>query len=161
MSSVDVIPVLHNVFSPQKVVEAARITYGLGYKMFVVTKASGSAAQAGVPEAQKLAIKLGRSFACLPDLPDALEVLRPSRVLLIVPKKFGKEPLLKEAMDAEGRMLVVFGGAEPGLSRRELEMGMPVFVDGVEGDIGSLGLVAISLYLLKRELAAHKPPQQL
>ncbi|RLE99487.1 MAG: recombinase RecB [Thermoprotei archaeon] len=154
--SVDVIPVLHNVFSPQKVLEAARIAYGLGYRMFVVTKASGSAAQAGVPEAQKLAIKLGRSFACLPDLPDALEVLKPARVLLVVPKKFGREPLLREAMCAEGRLLVVFGGADPGLSRRELEVGMPVFIDGVEGDIGSLGLVAIALYLLRCKLASQE-----
>lgn len=157
--NMDVVPVLHNVFSPQKVVEAARIAYGLGYGMFVVTKASGSAAQAGIPEAQKLAIKLGRSFACLPDLPDALEVFRPQRVLLVVPKKFGRAPLLKEATGLCGRLLVVFGGGDPGLSRRELEVGMPVFVDGVEGDIGSLGLVAIALYLLRRELSAYKASQ--
>ena len=40
----NIVPILHNVYSNQKVIEAARLVYGLGYKTFVITKASGTAA---------------------------------------------------------------------------------------------------------------------
>jgi len=148
MGHVEILPVLHNVFSQQRVVEAARVVYGLGFHTFIVTKASGSAAQVGVPEAQKIALKMGRAFIYLPDLPDALEVLRPDKVLLFVPKKYAQVPLAEAIRDARGRVLTVFGGADPGLSKRELELGVAVYPEGVLDDIGSTGLLAIGLYQL-------------
>jgi len=150
MAEIEVLPLLHNVFSPQRLIESARTVYGLGYRVFIVTKASGSAAQVGVPEAQKLALKLGKSLIYLPDLPDAIEMLKPDHTILVVPKRFAKEPLTSFLKDAGGRILVVFGGSDPGLSRRELEMGLPVFVDGIEGEVGVVGLIAITLYLVRR-----------
>lgn len=146
---VEVFPVLHNAYSQQRVVEAARIVYGLGYQVLVVTKASGSAAQAGVPEAQKLALKMGRTFMCLPDLPDAIEILKPDAILLFVPRKYAQRSLSEAVKEAPGRLLAVFGGSDPGLSKRELEMGIAVYPDGVDEDVGSTGMVAISLYLLR------------
>ena len=140
---------MHNVYSQQRVVEAARVVYGLGFRVFVVTKASGSAAQAGVPEAQKLALKLGKTFAYLPDLPDVIEVFKPTQVLLFVPKKYAQMPLSEASKGLAGRIIAVFGGSDPGLSKKELEIGLAVYPDGVEEDIGSTGMVAISLYLLK------------
>ncbi len=150
--AMEVLPVLHNVYSQQRVVEAARIAYGLGYRVFIVTKASGSAAQAGVPEAQKLALKLGRTFACLPDLQDAVEVFAPSAILMFLPRKYAQVPLSEAVKGVSGRVLAVFGGADPGLTKRELELGTAVYPDGVEEDVGSTGMVAIALYMLKRLL---------
>ncbi|MEM0042692.1 MAG: RecB-family nuclease [Thermofilaceae archaeon] len=155
LSGVEVLPVLHNAYSQQRVVEAARVVYGLGYHVFIVTKASGSAAQAGVPEAQKLALKMGRTFMCLPDLPDAIEVLKPNMVLLFVPKKYAQKPLSEVVNTAAGRLLAVFGGSDPGLSKKELEMGIAVYPDGIEEDVGSTGMVAIALYLLRSVSKLH------
>ena len=147
----NIIPVLHWVFSQQKVVEAARTVYGLGYNVFVVTKASGSAAQVGVPEAQKLAMKLGKGFFYLPDLPDAVEVFEPSLVILLVPPKYAEATLdPDEIKNAHGKVMVVVGGAEPGLSKRELELGKAVTIEGFQDDVGSIGTLAIALYMIRR-----------
>jgi len=148
-SKVNIIPLLHNVYSQQRVVEVAKAAYGLGYGVFVVTKASGSAAQAGVPEAQKLALKLDKAFIYLPDLPDAVEVLKPDSVLLVLTRKYAPTPISEAVKNCTGKVVVVFGGAEPGLSKKELELGQAVHPDGVVEDVGSTGLAAISLYILR------------
>ena len=155
-TGVEVIPLLHNVYSQQRVVEVAKVVYGLGFKVFVVTKAIGSAAQAGVPEAQKLALKLDRAFIYLPDLPDAIEVLRPDKVLLVLPRKYAPTPVSEAVKSASGKVMVVFGGAEPGLTKRELELGIAVHPDGIEEDVGATGLAAISLYLLRTLVGAQR-----
>ncbi len=154
-----IVPVLHNVFSPQKVVESARLVYGLGFKLFVVTKASGSAAQTGVPEAQKLALKLNRAFIYLSDLDDAIELLGPSTVFTVVPPPYASEELTKDhVLDAvaKGRVLIVFGGSDPGLSRRELEKGLAVYPPGITGDVGSVGLLAVTLYYVSRVILSSR-----
>lgn len=149
LSGAEILPVLHNVYSQQRVVEAARVVYGLGFRTFIVTKASSSAAQTGVPEAQKMALKTGRTFIYLPDLPDAIEVLKPDKVLLFLPKKYAQLPLSEVVKNVSGRLLAVFGGSDPGLSKRELELGIAAYPDGVEEDVGSIGMVAITLFLLR------------
>lgn len=149
MMKAEIIPVLHNAYSAQRLIESARTVYGLNFKLFVVTKASGSAAQVGVPEAQKLAMKIGGSFAFLPDLPDAIEILRPDRIILVVPKKYASASLVEVLKEAAGRIMIVFGGSEPGLSKKELELGVPAYIEGVEEDLGPVGLLAIVLYEIK------------
>ena len=54
--------VLHNVHSASKTIETAQVVYGLGFSNFVVSKAEGSAAQAGVPDANRLAMKMKCNF---------------------------------------------------------------------------------------------------
>jgi len=147
--------VLHNTSSSQRLAEVARTVYGLGFNYFVVTKAVGAAAQAGVPEAQKVAYKLGRSFMVLADLAEAIELLEPRKVLLVMPSKYGGSNLedvlaqvLKETGESD-KVLLVFGGSEPGLSLRELKMGENVSPKDVEEDVGTTALVAITLYKVK------------
>ncbi len=151
-----IIPVLHNVYSSQRVVEAARLVYGLGLDTFVVTKASGSAAQSGVPDAQKYALKRGLNFLFLKDLKDALELLNPDVVLTFSEGKYGGERLSSllesDTLRGKERVVAVFGGAEPGLTLQEFKMGLHVFPDKIEDDIGSVGLMAISLYVLLNNL---------
>ena len=67
--------ILHNVHSASKTVETAQVVYGLGFSNFVVSKAEGSAAQAGVPDANRLAMRMKQNFMVLPDIKDVLEVL--------------------------------------------------------------------------------------
>ena len=54
--------VLHNVHSASKTSETAQVVYGLGFPNFVVSKAEGSAAQSGVPDANRLAIRMKQNF---------------------------------------------------------------------------------------------------
>jgi len=150
-----IIPVLHGVYSPQKVLECARLAYGLGFKSIVISKAMGSAAQSGVPEAQKLALKLGRSLLYLADIDDVLDLLSPRAVYTVAPPPYAENVLDpgKIAREAEeSRVVIVFGGSDPGLSRRELEKGTPVHPPGIEGDVGTLGLMAITLYLVAKAI---------
>ena len=147
----NVLPLLHNVYSPQKVLEAARLVYGLGYKNFVVTKASGAAAQSGVPEAQKIALRKGANLFYLADLDDAIELFRPSRVYLFVPEGYADEefePRTAREQAESSVVMLVFGGAEPGLSKRELEKGTPVYIPGL-WEHSTVGTLAIALYLLE------------
>jgi SpoU rRNA methylase family enzyme len=64
----NVFVVLHNVHAVSKVIETAQVVYGLGFKNFVVSRAAGSAAQTGVPDANRLSMKMKRNFMVLPDL---------------------------------------------------------------------------------------------
>lgn len=153
-----VIVVLHNVYSSQRVVEAARLVYGLGFDTFVVTKASGSAAQSGVPDAQKYALRRGANFVYLRDLRDAIDILKPGAVLTVSEGKYGGRPLSEAWKDVANvdRLMIVFGGAEPGLSLQEYEMGIHVYPEGVEEDVGAVGLMAITLSRLLPRLVGEE-----
>jgi len=83
--------VLHDVHAVSKVVETAQVVYGLGFSNFAVTKAEGSAAQTGVPEANRFAMKMNGSFMVLPDLRDVLDVLSVERPVLITSPMLAKE----------------------------------------------------------------------
>ncbi len=145
-----IIPVLHNVSSSQKVVEVAKLVYGLGYKNFIVTKATGSAAQIGIPDAQKIALKRGTNFFYLGDIDDVIELFKPDLVLTIVPKKYTSISLEDVINDIKNRekILLIFGGLDPGLSKIEIEKGTPVSPPQIEENIGTIGLIAITLHTL-------------
>ncbi|RLF04152.1 MAG: recombinase RecB [Thermoprotei archaeon] len=150
----EVIPVLHNVFSVEIVRQFAKVSYGLGFKTIVISKPSGAAAQAGVPEAQKLALKKGKVLIVLSGIEDVIELFKPSLTLLITPKKYAKEEFDVERVINEvkkGSVIVVFGGSEPGLSAREIEMGVPIHI-GVEDDLGPLGFASIVLHSISNAL---------
>ncbi|MEZ0345025.1 MAG: RecB-family nuclease [Infirmifilum sp.] len=163
MGNFTVIPVLHNTSSAQRLAEVARTVYGLGFNHFIVTKAVGSAAQVGVPEAQKLAYKSGKNLLVLADLPEAVELLQPKKVLLVMPGKYGGRRLqdtlaeLEKDTTENNKVFIVFGGAEPGLSQRELRLGEVVSPEGIEEDIGTVALAAITLYKIRAHLLSGQP----
>ena len=144
-----VIPVIHNVSSVQRVVDMARLVYSLGLGTLVVTKAYGGAAQSGVPEAFRIALKEGGRLIVLPELEDAVELLSPDRVVL-VSHDYARERLPPEKIvEGGGRVLLVFSGAEPDFSAREAGLGDPVYLEGVPGRLGALAEAAIILYALR------------
>ncbi|TET12892.1 MAG: hypothetical protein E3J82_03780, partial [Candidatus Thorarchaeota archaeon] len=83
--------VLHNVHSVSKVAETAQVVYGLGFSNFIVSKAEGSAAQTGVPDANRFAVKMKSNFMVMPDLRDVLEVLGVENLLLVTSPVLTKE----------------------------------------------------------------------
>ncbi len=141
--------VLHNVHAVSKVMETAQVVYGLGFPNFIVSKAEGSAAQTGVPESNRLAMKMKGSFAVLPDLRDVLEMLDVDRPIMIT-----SPVLVKERMDAskmvkrikEGeRIVIVLSGSNSSFSRKEMDMGECVSLEA-RVDIGPAGSAAIVLH---------------
>lgn len=144
--------VLHNVHSASKTVETAQVVYGLGFSNFVVSKAEGSAAQAGVPDANRLAMKMKQNFMVLPDIKDVLEVLDIERPLLITSPVLTKERLdfdqLAEQVKSGERIAIILSGSNSSFSRKEMDLGESLSLDA-RVDIGPSGTAAIILYSLR------------
>jgi len=151
--------VLHNVHSTQRIKDMAKLVTGFGLKSLIVSKAEGAAAISGIPEAQKIMYKEKRSLLCFPDLPDVIELLKPEEICVFVPRRFAKEtynPSKIAAQLKEGRkILFVFGGSEPGLSKREMDLGRTMSLDVVD-DIGPVGTAAIVLYELMKSFKSNE-----
>ncbi len=146
---------LHNVQSVNRLVDTAQVVYGLGFPSLVVSKAEGSAAQTGIPDANKIAIKMNRSFMVLPDLSDVLELLEIKEPLLITSPMLSKEQIdfdaLTERLIAGQRVLIVFSGCSSSFSRREMDMGRCYSIES-NFDIGPVGSAAIVLYELTKRI---------
>lgn len=145
----EVIPVLHNVSSVQRVSDMARLVYSLGYQTLVVTKAYGGAAEAGIPEATRIALKEGKRLIVLPDLNDAVELLAPDKTLIVTRDYMEEEYDPSNPPVYEGRVLIVFQGSEPDFTVKEAKMGTPIYLRGVEGRLGPIAEASIILYSLK------------
>jgi len=151
----NILVTLHNVHSVQKVIEMAKICFGLGFNTLIISKAIGTAAQSGIPEAQRIALKMGKRLIIVPDLQDAIELFKPNKTYLFAPYPYGKEKFnpneIIEKAKKNSLIMLVYGGLEPGLSSRELSLGKSVYLEQ-SIDISSTGLAAITLYLLRKKL---------
>jgi SpoU rRNA methylase family enzyme len=141
--------VLHNVHAVSKVMETAQVVYGLGFPNFIVSKAEGSAAQTGVPESNRLAMKMKGSFAVLPDLRDVLEMLDVDRPIMItspvlVKERVNVDEMAKRIRDGE-RIVIVLSGSNSSFSRKEMDMGDCASLEA-RVDIGPAGSAAIVLH---------------
>jgi SpoU rRNA methylase family enzyme len=152
----NVFVILHNVHAVSKVIETAQVIYGLGFANYVVTKAEGSAAQTGVPDANRLAMKMKSNFMVLPDLNDALELLDVSRPFLLTsPMLSDKRVETDDMIDhlkSIGRLAIVVSGSNSSFSRKEMDLGECVSLDA-KVDIGPAGTAAVVLYALKAALS--------
>ncbi len=152
----NIVPVLHNVHSVNRVVEFAKVVYGVGVEVCVISKAIGSAAQSGVPEAHKMAFRKGKAFLFVADVEDAIELMRPDVIYVVVPPDLTGEVFdASEAAKAvvEGKkVMLIYGGLEPGLTKREMGLGKPVTIDAIEADVGPVAYAAITLHSLVREV---------
>ena len=141
--------VLHNVHSASKTIETAQVVYGLGFPNFVVSKAEGSSAQSGVPDANRLAIRMQQNFMVLPDLRDVLEVLNIEYSLFVTSPKLVKEHVdldqLAEQTKSGKRIAIVVSGSNSSFSRKEMDLGDCKSLEA-EVDIGPSGSAAIILY---------------
>ncbi len=145
----DIYIVLHNVHSASKTIETAQVVYGLGFSNYVVSKAEGSAAQAGVPDANRLAMRMKRNFIVLPDLKDVLEVLKINHLLLVTSPMLTKNRLdlnqLFERVQTGERHAIILSGSSSSFSRKEMDLG-ECFSLNAQVDIGPAGTAAIILY---------------
>ena len=155
MNSGKLIVQLHNFSSVNLCREFTKIALGLGAKNIIFSKAAGAGATTGVPIAQKMAHSKQANVLYLQDLPDTIELVAPDQIYLFIKRPFSKEIFKPEVISkvySEGKtVLLVFGGAEPGLSKKELDMGNPVYFDKLN-EIGCLGELSLSLYLIRQLL---------
>lgn len=140
---------LFNVYSIQKMREMAHLIIGFNLKTMIIAKAVGSAAQTGVPDVNKMLIKNRKNLIVLQDLPDVIEIINPSKIVLFAPKPYAKKEfsgteIVSELSDGK-KVLLVVGGSEPGLSKRELDLGDVVYLN-VAGDLGTIGTAAVAIY---------------
>lgn len=132
----NIIPVIHNPTSVQKLLDAVKVSLGFGVRTIVVTKATGTAAQQGIPEAFRLVLKAGASLIVLPDIKDAVELLRPDFVYFLGTRG---EPM----GDVGGRALLVVHAADQQFMPSEINLGKQVRVIG--RDVGSTALLTLAL----------------
>lgn len=143
------IVVLHNVSSANRCTEFVRIAMGMGFKTIIISDPQGSAAQRGIPSAQKYAYKGKANFMALNGLEDIKELFNPEEFIVIAPPPYGKETLDRAFVESlkDKKYVLVFGGNDPGLSRKDLDSGRSVQL--AMPDIGSIGTVAITLALVR------------
>jgi SpoU rRNA methylase family enzyme len=141
--------VLHNVHSISRVVETAQVVYGFGFSNFIVSKAEGSAAQTGVPDANRLAVKMKSSFMVMPDLRDVLEVLGVETPLMVTSPVLTKERVnfdtLAKRVKSGERIVIALSGSNSSFSRKEMDMGECVSLEA-RVDIGPAGTTAVILH---------------
>ncbi|MHA2142041.1 MAG: RecB-family nuclease [Candidatus Thorarchaeota archaeon] len=141
--------VLHNAHAVSKVIETAQVVYGLGLPNYLVSKAEGSAAQTGVPEANRLAMKMKGSFAVLPDLRDVLEMLDVEKPIMITSPVLVKERVdvgkIARRIQGGERIMIVLSGSNSSFSRKEMDMGECMSLEA-RVDIGPAGSAAIVLH---------------
>lgn len=138
---------LHNVTSSQRLIDFARVVFNFDIKYLVITKASGTAAQVGIPEISKLAFKNNRSIIILPDLKDAVELLKPKETFLVSYNQ-GKEfpnDILKD-INKDESYYFVFSGIESGFTKLEQSLGTTVKISNISSDIGPAAMASIFLY---------------
>ncbi|MHA1321875.1 MAG: RecB-family nuclease [Candidatus Helarchaeota archaeon] len=146
---------IHNVTGIQKIKEFTQLLTGFQIKNIIISKAVGSAAMSGVPQAQKLVFKKGGNLLYLEDIPDCIELLVPDEVYLFAPYPYSKNLFLPETIASklknDKKILLIFGGSDPGLSKRELEFGIASYIE-LPADIGTIGTAAIILYQIFKKL---------
>lgn len=147
----NVFVVLHNVHAVSKVMETAQVVYGLGFQNFVVSRAEGSAAQTGVPDANRMAIRMKRTFMVLPSLQDVIELLEVERPLLVVSPVLTRERLdlaeLSKTANSDKKTVIVLSGSNSSFSRKEMDLGECKSLNS-QIDIGCAGTASVILYAL-------------
>ena len=155
MSKGKLIVQLHNFSSINLCKEFTKIALGLGARDIIFSKAVGTAATTGVPIAQKMAYANQTNVLYLQDIQDSIDLCSPDEIYLFIKKPFSKESfdpkLIAESYLSGKTVLLVFGGAEPGLTKQELDLGTPVYIDKIS-EIGCLGEMTIALYLLRQKV---------
>ena len=146
----EILVAMHDVSSAQRLIDMARLVYGLGLKQFIATKLYGAAASSGVPDVMRLALRLNRGFYVLPHVRDAVEAFNPGKVI-IVSHDYGELLPISEIvarLSNEEKVLLVFGGSEAAPGKDIAGLGEAVYPAGLEARIGPVAEAAIILYPL-------------
>jgi len=138
---------LNNVSSHQRLLDAVKVVLSSSnpfIKAFVITRASGMAAQAGIPEATKLSYRAGKPLIVLPTMKDAIELLKPSKVLIYFESE--DSAVFSEALiTSENRVMFVVDGSDGGYLRSDLGFGDLVRFPGFRNQLPPSASIALFL----------------
>lgn len=144
----DVIFLVNDISSAQRLVDLARVVYGFGVKYFVATKVYGAAASSGVPEVTRLALKQGKSFSVLSSVKDAVEVFSPDKVV-VISKDYGTEVDLPDYLRRlSGKILFVVSGIDVSPGRDVVGIGEAIYPSGLEQKLPPTAEATLILYYL-------------
>ncbi len=140
---------VHNIYSSVKLGDVFSVVSSFPQvDLFIISKASSSAAQQGVPEVEKRAFLRGMRVLYVPDLRDVIDVFNPDMHLMIVPMRVAEDQIdlnsVREALEEGKRVLVSIGGSESTFTAKELEYGTPVHI-GLENILPPAATAAIIL----------------
>lgn len=140
---------LHNAHSRSIIVQFVQTVLGFGFKNIIISKATGSAATSGIPEAFRLAFPQNANMLVTSNIQEAIDLIRPQDTYLIISKKYASEALnmqeVKQSLEQGKKELFVLGGSSPGLSRKELELGAPRHVTTASEEIAPTAYLGILL----------------
>ncbi len=145
------IVVLHDVYSTVKLSEVVDVVMEFDeVDLFVVSKAVSSAAQSGVPEAEKKMFSRGRRILFIPDITDLKELIPMDRIFFFVPRSIAKDvfdPAYIRKLVRESTVALVFSGGESSFSKRELSLGESLTL-GFKNVMPPSAEISIVLYTL-------------
>jgi SpoU rRNA methylase family enzyme len=114
--------IFHNFASQIKLEEMARTALAFGADLITISKATGMAAQSGIPTVSRLVFEKGGRLLVTHSLEEALETLKPDKVYLITDLA---EVELKPEEIEENAAYVFFGNYPV---KREEELGEKRFI---------------------------------
>lgn len=148
----ELIVVVSNVSSPQRLIDFARLVYGLSdlRSSLVFTRVSGMAAQSGVPEVGKYLYKLGKPLLLLPSPQDVVELLKPDKVLVLAKTEISRD--IEEIVGSlRGRVALLVNGGDTPPTKTELSLGDHVMVGGLDPSLPPQATLAIILYVIMKK----------
>ena len=148
---VEVFIVLSNVSSPQRLIDTAKVVFSVKSGLvrgFVAVKVTGMAAQTGIPEVTRMAYKLGKVFIVLPTLNDFIDIIKPTKTLLVVEEGKSKVTLNEININTDDRLAIVVSGVEDGFTRQELGLGEPVTIPNFTQQLPPTASTALALHII-------------
>ncbi len=125
----------HNIHSQIKLEEFAKTVFAYDINLFVVSKATGVAAQGGIPYVSKLAFERKKKVLIVKDIFDAVELLKPRKIYLVTDDVENEINFKEISKDS----LIVFFGSHP--IEKEKELGECVTVRKGASEIAEVGIV--------------------
>ncbi|NPA69956.1 MAG: hypothetical protein GXO26_04045 [Crenarchaeota archaeon] len=149
------LPVLHNVTSVHRVLEFVRLCTSFNCNNIIITRPTGAAAQQGVPEAFKIALKEGANIMILGELKDVQEIAKIEKLYLLTAEEEGEtlDKAIEEAAELlrEGKKIgVAVQGQDLPFLPREKQLGTCVKV--LEKKAPATSLCTIFLWELSKKL---------
>ncbi|GGP20569.1 recombinase RecA [Thermocladium modestius] len=139
MNCNDLIVVVNNVSSITRMLDFVRMVYGFGVKNLVLTRVYGAAAQQGVGEAFKIAVRHSASLLVLPDALDAINLLAPDRVVVL--RRIGGGTVdLARAVEGGGKIMIIVDGSD-----QELKLPNSIEAHSTQFNVGGIAMLAIGL----------------
>ncbi|MEO3992802.1 MAG: RecB-family nuclease [Desulfurococcaceae archaeon TW002] len=150
-NNLELIVVVSNVSSPQRLIDFAKLVYGLSNlrSSLVFTRVSGMAAQSGVPEVSKYLYRLGKPLLILPSPNDVIDLLKPDKVLVIAKTEISRD--IEEVVnDLKGRVVLLINGSDTPPPKTELSLGEHVMVRELDPSSPPQAVLAVILYVITK-----------